>query len=328
MKIFDYFRKKTAQVEEQEQTAVTVFEPQPEAVQRYTAAEVHAEITARVLVMMETLKQQVEEVFLPAEVAEELDILRSVGLTNSRNMQALADAEKRVKDVNEMRRRNAECLKLVRYLRKHYGEDCMLMSLEDFMALIEKYNLSCGFLNDYSGSIPKKNLRDIKRASEFLKDLGSYEDPLANLQQALFDTTNKIVNESRTEKVFLASYIKKYERITECDKEYAAENPDVVRFPFVEKTPYSSYIFGKPYRTSYDSSRLLIAAPSQEMNTLVKISERIRTEDPFVFSVAKQGVIIYSAWGDEGNDELVQKYRKINEWIASCEALKNLEEEQ
>lgn len=326
MKIFDYFRKKTTQVEEQEQAAVTVFEPQPEAVQRYTAAEVHAEITARVLVMMETLKQQVEEVFLPAEVAEELDILRSVGLTNSRNMQALADAEKRVKDVNEMRRRNAECLKLVRYLRKHYGEDCMLMSLEDFMALIEKYNLSCGFLNDYSGSIPKKNLRDIKRASEFLKDLGSYEDPLANLQQALFDTTNKIVNESRTEKVFLASYIKKYERITECDKEYAAENPDVVRFPFVEKTPYSSYIFGKPYRTSYDSSRLLIAAPSQEMNTLVKISERIRTEDPFVFSVAKQGVIIYSAWGDEGNDELVQKYRKINEWIASCEALKSLEE--
>lgn len=326
MKIFDYFRPMKVQVEEQEQAAVTVFEPQTEAVQRYTAAEVHAEITARVLVMMETLKQQVEEVFLPAEVAEELDILRSVGLTNSRNMQALADAEKRVNDVNEMRRRNAECLKLVRYLRKHYGEDCMLMSLEDFMALIEKYNLSCGFLNDYSGSIPKKNLRDIKRASEFLKDLGSYEDPLANLQQALFETTNKTVNESRPEKVFLASYIKKYERIIECDKEYAAENPDVVRFPFVEKTPYSSYIFGKPYRTSYDSSRLLIAAPAQEINTLVKISERIRTEDPFVFSVAKQGVVIYSAWGDEGNDELVQKYRRINEWIASTEALKRLEE--
>lgn len=326
MGILDYFRKNAVQVEKRGQADVTVLEPQTEAVKRYTAADVHAEITARVLVMMETLKQQVEEVFLPAEVAEELDILKSVGLTNSRNMKALADAEKRVNDVNERRRRNAECLKLVRYLHKHYGEDCMLMSLEDFMALIEKYNLSCGFLNDYSGSIPKKNLRDIKRASEFLKDLEGYEDSSTNLSQFLFERANKIVNEARPEKVFLASHIKKYERITECDKEYVAANPDVVRFPFVEKNPYGSYIFGKPYRTSYDSSRLLIAAPSQEMNTLVKISERIRTEDPFVFSVGKQGVIIYSAWGDEGNDEVVQKYRKINEWIASCEALKRLEE--
>ena len=59
-----------------------------------------------------------------------------------------------------------------------------------------------------------------------------------------------------------------------------------------------------------------IAAPVQEMNTLYEIKEKIITEDPIVFSTVGNGVIIYSMWGDEGNDEVLHKYQELNKFIA------------
>ena len=74
----------------------------------YTAAEVHAEITAKVAMLMEEMKKQVEAVSLPVEIQSELELLRTTGLINSRNMQALADAENHVNRTNEERKMTAE----------------------------------------------------------------------------------------------------------------------------------------------------------------------------------------------------------------------------
>ena len=51
------------------------------------------------------------------------------------------------------------------------------------------------------------------------------------------------------------------------------------------------------------------------MDTLYEIKEDIITEDPIVFSVVGNGVIIYSMWGDEGNDEVLKKYQDLNKFI-------------
>lgn len=296
----------------------------------YTAAEVHAEITAKVVLLMEEMKKQVEEVSLPVEMQSELELLRTTGLTNSRNMQALTDAENHVNKINEERKMTAERIKLIQLLHKHYGKDVMLMRIEDFMSLLDKYNLSCGFLSDYTGSIPRKNLDEIARAKKFCEKVAnSYivsEDCYSFneywcLREALFPNGKQ--NEDGLG--FIGKHMFRYKAIEEYTRDFKKAAPyDIFRFPLMNTT--DSFREGD-LRLGRAVHRMLIATPAQEMSNAPNLRKRIRTEDPFVFSVAKQGVIIYSAWGDEGNDEVVQKYRKINEWIASCEALKRLEEQ-
>lgn len=290
----------------------------------YTAAEVHAEITAKVVLLMEEMKKQVEEVSLPMEMQSELELLRTTGLTNSRNMQALTDAENHVNKINEERKMTAERIKLIQLLHKHYGKDVMLMRLEDFMALLDKYNLSCGSLSNYTGSIPRKNLEEIARAKKFcekvansysvVEDFHSFNE-YWSLREALFPNGEQ--NENGLG--FIGKHMFRYKAIEEYTRDFKKAAPyDIFRFPLMNTT--DAFREGD-IRLGRAVHRMLIAAPAQEMSNAPNLRKRIRTEDPFVFSVAKQGVIIYSAWGDEGNDEVVQKYRKINEWIASCEAL-------
>lgn len=306
----------------------------------YTAAEVHAEITAKVVLLMEEMKKQVEAVSLPVEMQSELELLRATGLTNSRNMQALADAEQRVNRINEERQMTADRIRLIQLLHKHYGPDVMLMRLEDFMAVLDKYNLVCGTLNDYTGTIPRKNLEEIARAQKFCEDVKSVSLDYSEYHKVFGHEyyyklwnerikNNPNLRQKKDDLEFIGENMNKYKVIKEYTKNFKKEAPyDIDRFPL--KSTHDSFgnesVFSGDHRLGGEVHRLLIAAPAQEMNNAPKLVERIRTEDPFVFSVAKQGVIIYSAWGDEGNDELVQKYRKINEWIASCEALKSLEE--
>lgn len=296
----------------------------------YTAAEVHAEIAAKVVLLMEEMKKRVEAVSLPVEMQDELELLRTTGLTNSRNMKALADAEQQVNSINEERRMTAERIRLIQLLHKHYGPDVMLMRLEDFMALLDKYNLSCGFLEDYKGSIPRKNLEEIAKAKKFVEDVkraypvsddyDSYNDFWAARERYIG---------SEGGLGFIGKQMFRYKAIEEYTRSFKKAAPyDIRRFPLMNMSDRFGFrtAIESDHRLGRECHVLLIAAPVQEMNNAPKLVERIRTEDPFVFSVAKQGVIIYSAWGDEGNDEVMQKYRKINEWIASCEALKGLEE--
>ena len=117
-----------------------------------------------------------------------------------------------------------------------------------------------------------------------------------------------------------------YSRIVECTNEFIKSMKyDVRRFPLVSMNEMESWNrLTRERSLSRESNRLLIAAPVSDMKNPFKISERIQTEDPFVFSISKHGVIIFSAWGDEGNDELVQKYRALNEWLVSAEKEANL----
>lgn len=300
----------------------------------YTAAEVHAEITAKVLLLMEQMKQQVEAVELPAEMRCELELLRSVGLTNSANMEALKGAEQRVNDINASRQLTAERIRLVQLMHKHYGPDVMLMRTEDFMALLDKYNLVCGFLEDYTGSVPQKNLVEIARAKDFLDGFDGLDelrktwstyDLLSSPTRQEYGRRAYNVSIEYESGLFLRDKIHRWHYLVECTKEYLRENPDALRCPFVKAEDSFFYFHQRDdYSMSRKTDRLLIAAPAQEMKNRPKIVERIRTEDPFVFSVTDCGVLIYSAWGDEGNDELVQKYRRLNEWLASCDAMKSL----
>lgn len=193
----------------------------------YTAAEVHAEITAKVVLFMEEMKKQVEAVSLPVEMQSELELLRTTGLTNSRNMQALADAESHVNRINEERKMTAERIKLIQLLHKHYGKDVMLMRLEDFMELLDKYNLSCGFLSDYTGSIPRKNLEEIAKGKMFLDRLNpldemiktwSTEQIVCDLSLQRYGRSNKGVCIGYEDGLFLRDNIDRWHHVVDVQR--------------------------------------------------------------------------------------------------------------
>lgn len=53
-----------------------------------------------------------------------------------------------------------------------------------------------------------------------------------------------------------------------------------------------------------ERNELLIAAPTQEMKQVYTESvEHIRSEDPFVFQFTPYGIVIFSKWGEEAEDE-------------------------
>ena len=87
---------------------------------------------------------------------------------------------------------------------------------------------------------------------------------------------------------------------------------EVKRFPMIRPNEVSRW----SHRVGWEKHTLLIAAPVQEMDTLYEIRERVITDDPIVFSTVGNGVIIYSMWGDEGNDEVLRKYQELNKFIA------------
>ena len=82
------------------------------------------------------------------------------------------------------------------------------------------------------------------------------------------------------------------------------------------------------FRTDWDAHYMLIAAPSHEMNTVFEISEKRLTDDPIVFSTVGTGVIIYSMWGEEGDDEVMRKYQELNKFIAENVNLGTIGESQ
>jgi hypothetical protein len=57
---------------------------------------------------------------------------------------------------------------------------------------------------------------------------------------------------------------------------------------------------------------MFIAAPRKEMKNAKKgISFRIQPDDPFICSLSKYGIVIYSRWGKEASDKTFKKYEDL-----------------
>lgn len=70
---------------------------------------------------------------------------------------------------NERRRKfNLDAITFLSEVIDILGEDTFLISYNKFFELLEKYNLVCGELRDYSGDIPRENLNTITKNLEIL----------------------------------------------------------------------------------------------------------------------------------------------------------------
>lgn len=258
----------------------------------YTSEEIHAEIIAQNLIVLESIKQQLEKINLPAEIKSEKELLGSLGLINSKNMQVIMDAEDKVNKYNTQIENNNKIINIIKEIQIAFGNKAIYLPENVFMQLLDKYNLYVGRLIDYTGTIPDNNLKEILNASSIvslLKDRSSYLN---------FKCPT------------LSKFLEHWQRII-------SMRPDVYnskynRFPMVR-----DYSESWGMTTNPEFHYILIAAPSNAINTYIEVKEKILTNDPIVFSTVGTGVIIYSMWGDEGNDEVFKKYQELNKFIAN-----------
>jgi hypothetical protein len=247
-------------------------------------------------------------------------------------MQVIKEAEAKINVHNTIIEENVKITKIMDEMYKAFGTNTFYIPMKDFTAILDKYNLSVGRLEDYKGTIPEANIAEIAKAKETV-------DKIRNNEKVIHYDKPITVKRRKTETVWddkIMGYRSIYVTVEEPDFEYSwmkdlyptlacslepwyrllgvrvgNEKESFKRFPMIRQDEIQWV-----YDVDNTKHTLLIAAPVQEMNTLYEVHERVITDDPIVFSTVGNGVIIYSMWGDEGNDEVLRKYQELNKFIA------------
>ena len=299
----------------------------------YTSEDVHGAVIASTLAILERIKTNVGKASLPVNVSKEKELLESLGLTSSKNMQVIKEAEAKINVHNTIIEENIKITKIMDEMYKAFGKNTFYIPMKDFTAILDKYNLSVGRLEDYKGTIPEANIAEIAKAKETV-------DKIRNNEKVIHYDKPTTIKRHKTETVWddkILGYRSVHVMVEEPTYEYSWMQdlyPTLARSleswfrlitvtKEVDKSSYRRFPMIRPdevsrwsHRVDWEKHTLLIAAPVQEMDTLYEISERIITDDPIVFSTVGNGVIIYSMWGDEGNDEVLRKYQELNKFIA------------
>lgn len=252
----------------------------------YTAEEIHMAMT---LHAVEYMKQFMHGATDPK--AEELARkLKAVGLTNSKTF---AETHR------------SACFS---FFRRNFP-GCIFLSEESFTHLLQKYNLKCGTLDHYIGEIPSINVYEIAEAQDVLNRINE-ENVFSNTlgDDARVEIIKHITVKERNDivpydygRVFLAN---RNAGITA--RELLRDHQGLVEImPFLHvRNKFGSSFDVEAKCRPLERNELLIAAPAQEMKQVYTESvEHIRSEDPFVFQFTPYGVVIFSKWGEEAEDE-------------------------
>ena len=233
----------------------------------YTAEEIHMAMT---LHAVEYMKQFMHGATDP-KVEELARKLEAVGLTNSKTF---AEAHR------------SACFS---FFRRNFP-GCIFLPEETFTSLLRKYNLKCGTLDHYIGEIPSINVYEIAEAQDTLNRIAG-ENVYSNTLK--IGTKVQIIEHIsvRAENALFSSFY--------------GDNGLIETMPFLHvRQKFGSFLDVKTESRPLERNELLIAAPAQEMKQVYTESvEHIRSEDPFVFQFTPYGVVIFSKWGEEAEDE-------------------------
>lgn len=271
----------------------------------YKAEELHAGLitiaTAYATQLGDIKKKELEKV--PQTLNSEYTKLVSLGLGNTRNAKILKSKldeiyslNKVIEDFNEQVKFTNETIKFMHYLGEVFGPKTLLVRFDDFEKIVNKYNLVCGDINQYTGSIPSENIEDISNVLTSLKLL------------KLGRTEAERFLDCAIRRIYTVDTISTKDKLSKSDIER------INRFPYAIIKNSSLFLPSCPtlddrnFRVNI-CSRVFIAAPVQEMDTpKVKFSDRIQSEDPFICSYSPYGIVIYSKWGTEAEDDILKKY--------------------
>lgn len=279
-----------------------IFKTRDKGVKEYTAKEVHADLAAMMLLFITDIQKETELLPVPKSLSEDLNLLVDLGFTKSRNAQMAAQAKKAIIEHNKAHEEKKAALDFMLRAWETFGRETMVVRYEQFLPILEKYNLTCGSFDRYKGAIPAKNLHDIRRVTGILESKG------------------KGMTE-RFRYIYSADTDRNNLRWLQYFNLYPLE--ETVREPLFR------FMGVNVDRPMGDTQRIFIAAPAQEMEdfeimtysskAIVEETERnrnrVRTTDPFICSLTPYGVMIFSKWGDESDDPVIKRYEELRDAV-------------
>lgn len=260
------------------------------------------------------------------------NIISSLGFKNSENLQERKRQEEIKLATEEANRkfnmtvqRAIESLRFVDEIHKYFGQNTLVISLKDFIYLINKYNLTCGEFSDFTGRIPDDKAIEIKEA----------RDKILKLDDDMFyyNRYKKVVENYVNKNLYLIdvdsiemNYLNGLRNDFRKHSLQKSTINSLTSFPFLvgDIGWFSSMnMFKKYMKTVFNEDTekirnidghkidnfMFICAPTNEMNTETKKMFTKITTDPFICSLTSEGVVIYSMWGEESKDEVLNKYK-------------------
>ena len=295
----------------------------------YTAEEVHAELTSKFLLFMEDIKRTTEYNTVPESVRQEYETLEKLGFINSKNAELTGRIVRYVNDFNKKHEENIEALRFMKKAWETFGRDVMVVRYDHFFDLIKKYNLVCGTFDRYTGAIPLDSLAEIARVKKIVD--GGHELIIAHHYINRIDISCYSPKEiSRFGMIpndfgILRLMPKPFSQM----KLSRENNDDMIGVYHYDSQLYLSGV----HFLDYVPHHLFIAAPAYEMkeadiqvvfnskqgtrqrraDTLVRA--RVRTYDPFICSLTKYGVMIFTKWGNEAQDDIIKRYEALSKYV-------------
>lgn len=256
----------------------------------------------------------------------EYNKLCNLGLENTKNARIIKEKLDIFNESYQSRVKAEKLIKFIKDLRKHFGDSTLLIGSEQFEKLCKKYKLTTGLLNEYTGIIPDKNIKEIQK----VKDKAEIFYGQLNYAQE-------------------GKYLWK---ITECDSEVVTDRGLTVFNDFVKWVKsknglifadrdthnYDKYLWIKNIKSensdipssvrNYDNDTLIkargqlvtqdtmfIACPPEQLKKQsLKITKK--AVDPIVFQYSPYGIVIHSIWGEEAEDKVFEEYKKVNQLLS------------
>lgn len=248
---------------------------------------------------------------------ENISLVESLGFVNSRVVKQSRELISKNESFNSAIRIASKSLLFMKNLTDYFGEGTVLVKTEDFIHLIQKYDLICGEFSDYLGIIPDENLQRISECKKKLMSIPpNCSDGLSNLY---WNATNlyKLTSISTYRlsgnlKPSTVRILDKFPFMVGSSRNYFNSTSLKLFLGTYLNIPESETSKISNCSCSCVSNGMFIAAPRKEMKNAKKgISFHIQPNDPFICSLSNYGIVIYSRWGKEASDKTFKKYEDL-----------------
>lgn len=270
-------------------------------------------IQLQIIMVMEEMIDTLNAQTLPmpqrqsSPVPDEIQALMDAGFVNHKKVIAFKKEQESLDDdfmkkskayndqANQIRDLKAS-LKFLLKARETYGPDTLLMPLEQFMQICRKYNLVCGTFDQYTGDIPIEKLKEINH----LRSIRAIHDSCVKVNK-IVKTGSGGTYSSKEYQEFDDHFDKKFPILRRCG------GPYIYRVQFLDgHFSEFSYININGTHDYY-----FIAAPKEMMSGEVQeVYEP--NQDPIIWGLEDNNVLIFTRWGEEANDEVIQRYEAFN----------------
>ena len=226
--------------------------------------------------------------------------LCGLGLGNSANAKFLKD---RIRDINAYNRniiKARELLDYIKIMNEFLGDSVILVSRDSFYKLCHKYKLSIGLLEQFTGVIPDANLKEFSDIKYKMDHYSGY---------VKLDTNKHIVEIQRI-----------YNFSDKSDfsiRKYFDNNFNIISYPAYiydmgDIEEFKNKEWAKKVSLSVRYTRrddIFIACPKSNLQEKVVIVSH--AVDPIIFQYCPYGVLIYTRWGNESEDKVLEAYKKL-----------------